>query len=385
MTGDQIKAGNELLELALDRSARARFVLAASISDLFSAREDRLSTREKALIDDILGRLVRAFEMELRGELARRLAAKPRVPRSLILMLANDRIEVARPVLLASKILRTPDLVAIVRRHGEAHQIAVAGRGPLNEEVSAALVDSANVVVIETLLRNREARISEQTMAHLVEEAKWVESYREPLALRPDLPPELAGKLYRLVSKALRQHILENFDVDPETLDAELDPLVELRSDAAPRDLKGDLLEDAGPSLPVPSIYEQLVSMQEISPQLLIRVLRRGETSLFLSLFRQLTRLPGPNLQRVLNEPSGKAFAIVCRALDMAKSDFAIILFLTRQSRAGGLLEDPRDVARLMEYFERVPTAEARQRLARWREQLPDPDDPQGGPEEADA
>ena len=92
-----------LLQQARDRSARGRLVLATSITDFYAAREASLSARERELIDDILGQIVSAFERELRRELADRLAAKPKVPVALILALANDQIEVARPILMHSR------------------------------------------------------------------------------------------------------------------------------------------------------------------------------------------------------------------------------------------------------------------------------------------
>ena len=91
--------------------------------------------------------------------------------------------------------------------------------------------------------------------------------------------------------------------------------------------------------------------------------------SLFRSLFGQWTGLSPRRLDRVMREPSGKALALVCRALDVVKSDFAIILFLTRQTRPSGMVDDPRDIARLMDFYERTPFEQARQRLARWRDQ----------------
>lgn len=366
VSGKSQHLGGDLLRLAKDPSAEARFVLANSISDLFADHEDDLNEREKRLIDDILGSLVRAFEMDLRRELSRRLAPKANVPRALILMLANDRIEVAAPILTESEILRTPDLVAVIRRHGEAHQTVIAGRETLDEEVSAALVEAGNVGVIETLLRNPGARISEPTMSLLVAEAKWVVRYREPLARRPDLSSEQAGRLYRLVSAVLRQHILANFDIDQQTLDSALEEAVAQTQEENGRASK------AASTIPVPTIYGQLADRQEITPELLIRILRRGEISLFRSLFGQWTGLSPRRLDRILREPSGKALAIVCRALTIAKSDFAIILFLTRQTRTSGLVEDPRDVARLIDYFERVPVVQARQRVERWRSRSAD-------------
>ncbi|MGF1608026.1 MAG: DUF2336 domain-containing protein, partial [Kiloniellales bacterium] len=212
-----------LLALARDASSEGRCSLAFSMADLFGAG-DGLSQRSRELAAQILDRLIRSFEADLRHALAERLAGKPDVPRELILLLANDAIEVARPVLLESEVLLQQDLIDIIDNRGADHQLAIAMRRNLTEAVCLALVATDNVVVIEALLKNCSALIPQATLDYLVEEAHWVEVYREPLVQRQELRPPLARRLYALVSAALRAHILDHFDIDPDTLDDELEP-----------------------------------------------------------------------------------------------------------------------------------------------------------------
>jgi uncharacterized protein (DUF2336 family) len=345
-----------LLKLAQDRSIQGRRSLAAAMSDLFAERESVLSDREHALMTDILNKLVTEFETEVRKELAERLAEKKHAPRNLVVALANDEIEVARPILLKSGVLRDPELVEIIHHRTLEHQLAIAMRTSVSEIVSDALVETGNTDVVKTLLQNPNARITEATMAYLVEEARRV----EPLVRRQDLKPELAGQMYWLVSAALRAHLLENFDIDPGDLDDELERVVQKLTSAS-KD------ESESAATPAGELAERLNEDEAITPELLIQVLRQGEVALFEALFGQLSGLAPPRLKRVIYEPSGRDMAISCRALEISKSNFSLIYLLLRRARPGQETVPPRIASRVMKYFERIEEATAKRVLRQWQ------------------
>ena len=346
-----------LLQLAREAAPESRFALATSITDLYAERVKKLNTREETMIEEILERLVRAFEIDLRQALAERLSVQPQVPRGLILMLADDEIVVARSILRDSLLLTANDLIDIIERHGEAHQTAVAERQVLDESVSAALVKTSNVVVIETLLRNPGARLEKETVQHLVEEARWVERYREPLAHRKELTEDLAQHLYGLVSSALRHHIVERFDIDPAVLDEALDEAVAEKLPKAVEQSGDQLRELPG----------QLSGLKRISPQLLIKILRKGDLPLFLSLLGELACISKDRLSYILGQHDSRAFAVTCRALGFAKPDYAVMLFMIRQARGIDQRDDPKSIARMIEFYGELDPKESFEALKRWR------------------
>ena len=346
-----------LLQLAKEAAPESRFALATSITDLYAERVEKLNTREETMIEEILERLVRAFEIELRKAMAERLSRRPQVPRGLILMLADDEIDVARPILKDSLLLAATDLIDIIERHGEAHQAAVAERQVLDESVSDALVKTSNVVVIETLLRNPGARMAKGTLEHLVDEARWVERYREPLAHRKELTEDLAQHLYGLVCSALRQHIVERFDIDPTMLDEELKEAV---SEQVPKSV-----EQSGDQLR--ALPDQLSGLKRISPQLLTKILRKGDLPLFQSLLGELACLSKDRLSYILEQHDSRAFAVICRALGFAKPDYAVMLFMIRQARGIEQRDDPKSIARMIEFYGELDPKESFEALKRWR------------------
>ncbi len=349
-----------LLKLAQDRSVQGRKDLVNSISDLFSERASDLTEREQALMNDILGKLVHEFEKSVRKELAERLSAKENAPHELIVALANDEIEVARPILRQSTVLQTPELIEIIKNRTREHQLAIAMRRSIDEIITDALVETGNSDVITALLQNPNAQITDATLIYLVDEARRLDSYQEPLVRRRDLPASLARKMYHWVSAALRSHILETFDIDPTDLDDELEVVSSVAAQAQ---------IEADQSLPAPAqtLAKTLAKRDEINPDILIQTLRRGEVGLFEALFGQISGLTSPRLQRVLYEPSGKDLAIASRALGIGRSHFSILFLLTRKGTGGREVADPRDVARVMSYFDRMDLGGAGQVLKQWQ------------------
>jgi uncharacterized protein (DUF2336 family) len=350
----------ELLELARDRSVAARMTLVDTIGDLFSETQTRLTERERALMTDILEKLVRGFELQVRRQLAERLSDKPQAPHALIRLLGDDSIEVARPVLMCSPVLRERELIAIVRTRSRQHQLAVALRADVTTGVSDALVATDDDDVIATLLRNPNARVSEAAMAYLVEQARTRDGFHEPLVRREELSDALARKLYVHVSAALRHEIVARFDVPVGDLDEMLERIASelarerVRTDGCERDAAWRLARC-------------LDASAELDARLLVRVLRNGEVALFEALFGRLAGIQPPRLQHVLYETGGKGLAVACRALEIDKANFAPIFLLSRKGRGGDQVVDPREVSRVMTFFDRVDPGAARQVLRSWR------------------
>src|SRR5689334_18065481 len=81
-----------------------------AVAALVERQGAAFSAQERSLATDILKRLSKDVEMEIRIRLAERLADDPVAPSELIFLLADDRIEVARPVLARSPVLTESDL-----------------------------------------------------------------------------------------------------------------------------------------------------------------------------------------------------------------------------------------------------------------------------------
>ena len=336
---------------------KGRRTLAAQIGDLCASESLVLTEQELDLISEILKKLLHDFEVPVRRQVSERLARAPNCPRDLIVLLAKDEIEVARPVLLQSDVLDDPDLIEIIRHRGRQHRLAIARRHSLSETVSDALVETEDHDVIQTLLENGEAKISEATMAYLVEEAARVDSFQEPLVRRQDLNRDLAKRLTWLVAAALREEILQRFEIRPSELDDVIeDSVMELTAVDA----------EADAATPGPTAAQRLAARlaeeAPITADIMVRVLQRGEIALFEALFGEISAVQPPRLQRLLYDAGGEGVAVICRALDFSKTNFATIYMLSR-----GRIMHARELSRAAKVFDALSLDTAQEILLRWK------------------
>lgn len=355
-----------LLDLAFDKSMESRRALTATIGDLFDQQDEVLSERERALMTDILRKLIHDCEKAVRRDLSERLSDATNPPHELIVSLANDEIEVAEPILKQSKMLRDAELIGVIRHRTRQHQLAIAMRRSLSEYVSDVLVATGNTDVIKVLLENSDAKISEATMEYLAEESRRVDTYQEPLLRRDDLKSELAERMCLWVSAALRSHIMETFEVDPSQIDDHL----ERASGAIARGLESRQGEpkQAEPEIETPAeaLARRLTEQRKVTPDFLVQVLRQGEVPLFEALFGQLSGLKAPRLHDVLYDSGGEGLAIACRAIEMPKPAFATIFLLSRRGHTGKPAVDPHELSRALLLFDKITLAAAAAVMNSW-------------------
>lgn len=347
-----------LLKLARRKSVEGRTALAETVTDLFDSESKVLTARERALMYDILHRIIRDVEMAMRKRIAEYVADRSDVTFELAQLLANDEIEVAYPVLLKCEVLKDATLIEVVRNRTLEHQLAIAIRHEVSEAVSDALVEHGDESVINALLNNDNARISKATMETLVEQSRRVDTFQEPLLGRAELDPVLAKRMFLWVSAALRQLIVKQFQLDPETVDDLLEKAVfeELGQD-----------DSAGKPTKTKQLAASLVEAKEVTPEMLISILEEGEVSLFVSVFARLAKIPEKLVMRILFEPGGEGLAIACKAVELEKVVFSSIFSLSRKARPSLRDTLARDLRRSLGLFDQMTDKSARKVLRLWQ------------------
>jgi uncharacterized protein (DUF2336 family) len=348
---------DQLLSLAHSRTTSGRSALAETIMDLFAGKTSFLTDRERSLMFDILHKIIFDVEMAVRQALSAKLATMSDAPGALIKQLANDRVEVAYEVLTKSRVLHDEDLIEVIRFRTLEHQLAIAMRYSVSEAVSATLAETGSESVIEALLRNKNARISQRTLAYLVEQSRRVDTFQEPLLSRKELTPELARRMFLWVSAALRSHIISQFQLD----DASVDTLLEQIA-----------LEQSKPvkSADAHTDSEKLACEMEthrmLEPGLLVKALAQGEINLFVGMFARVARLRTRLVMRILLEPGGDGLAIACRGIGLDHKTFSQIFTLSRAARPqrGDIKAETERAAAV---FSRLSQAQAERFLHRWR------------------
>jgi uncharacterized protein (DUF2336 family) len=359
MTSASPRSLVNLIERASDPSPAARAHIIEEIGALVAAPDNAGRVREMSIAADILRRLLRDAELSVRRRLAERLAREPAAPPALVLDLAKDEAEVARPILIESAALADADLMEVIAQKTAQHRLAITLRREISREISASLIDSGEVDVARSLLDNPGARFFPASLAALVERSRAEAELREPLLHRGELDPALAGRMYGWVSEALRRHIVRNFDVDPALIDAAIRD--SLTATAADHQRIHATHAGAGPT------DGALDRAYAEDTTILIKLLRVGEVQLFEAMFARVTRLAPRLARRALYEPGGRALAVACRATGIDKPIFAAIFLLARRARPGDKTVDPAELPAVLAFFDTLDAATATRTLAHLR------------------
>ena len=342
----------ELANNASQASARADEIFVA-IAGLFDDGTLSFTPQERLLAADILKRLTKNVEMSIRIAVAEKLAGSADAPIELIAMLADDRIEVARLVILRSPVLSDADLLRVIETGSTDHHLAVAERPNLGEAVSAALARSAYEAVVIALLRNRTAKIAATTFDGLADRARSTGSFQEHLIARDDLPQLLAARLYSWVGAGLKANLLKRF------------PHIETSLARAIDDAQSALR--AGEPLTSEISAQKLVAKLAASGQLrasfLIRVLNQGQMELFEYGFATLLEMEVTAMRRALYGDDPLKVALACRAVGIDRSVFLTVFNLSRHHRGVTTTLSESDQAEIQAIFSRIPKNDALQKL----------------------
>ncbi|WP_309644111.1 DUF2336 domain-containing protein [Phenylobacterium sp.] len=327
----------EILGLARSRTPADRERLLLAVADLCDASEAGRSVMKsgpiQALLNAIFMDLVVEAERDIRLRLADKLADADWAPPALINVLALDDIEIARPIIAASPVLRDHDLVRILVEATVEHQIEVARRPNLGPPVIAAILQQQEPAVLTALAGNFTAQVNSHDMGRMVAASERIVALRSPLSHHPALTDDLARQLYIWVGQAMRQALVGRFRLDAAALDAALGASVReahgglLSGPAAPREAEREEMEE--------QLLSKLKGAGQLRPGYLLRALREGKLSLFVGGLATLGGFDHDQVRRALDSERPELLALACASVDIDRSVFPTILDLVRELNGG--------------------------------------------------
>jgi len=351
-----------LLNLAKNRSKTARSELVSNIQDFFLKEEGRLTERERAIMSDILTKLVHDIEMDVRIELAQAVAkVDPDMP-DLVRLLSNDEISVAGPVLKASSALKDEDLIEVIKMRTDEHRMAIAMRDSVSEAVSDVLVDESGDDVLETLIRNEDAEISRRAMQYLVAESKRKDQFQEPLLSRDDLPSELAYKMYWWVSAALRTRILKDYDIAEDVLDEAIQ--ISAKRAAGTQD------EVNGAVLKATQLVRRLDAVGQLTIDFLIRALRQQRINVFVAGLALRTGIAYKTAWRIISDRGYESFIVAAKATGIDRNEATKIVLLLAEAQNPAAARRPEVLNSIIDVYNSVSVEKARSVLQIWQRDL---------------
>ncbi|NWG45424.1 MAG: DUF2336 domain-containing protein [Alphaproteobacteria bacterium] len=311
---------SDLAAMARHADAASRGRLYEAVIRLVRSRGSELTDPERVLMRDILGRLTDHVEKALRQALAEELAEDSGAPVDIILLLAQDEIDVARPVLHKSDVIGGPELADLARRLGEAHQLVIAGRPNLPEEPSQVLAENGIESVVLALLNNVTAQIPVAAFATLARLAEGSARLQGPLVSRTDLPGDIAARIALVVGEDLRQRLIDSGQLSP----AEVNAAIARAGTRTPQDAAAPAVL-AGDDLGAQRLVEKLHAARQLTPGLLVKALTRNQMTVFEFGLAKLTDLPVTETRRALYERGAECLAALALAIGLDRSIFATL------------------------------------------------------------
>jgi uncharacterized protein (DUF2336 family) len=316
-----------LLTLARSRDPSDREQLLSQLVELCESRPSGITPSAAQEVEAVFLALVSDAERDIRARLAERLARADWAPPRLIEMLARDEIEVARPVIAASPLLKDEALIRLITQATLAHRIEVAQRPGISEPVVRAVIDCDEPAVLTALAGNRTAAITPPCMARLVARAESVSALGAPLAAHPRMNAELAQSLYLWVGQALRTAIIARFDVDVAALDAAIAASVSENRPGPHRQ---------GPTVGELRLIDKLADAGQLKPGYLLGVLKEHHLGRFEAALAKLGGFRIEDVHRAVIHPSRpELMALACAAVGIDRSAFPTVLDLVRQCTDG--------------------------------------------------
>lgn len=329
------------METPIDPGALAEAVSAMCIED-----ESPLTAAEAALAHDILVHIYKAVQADMRRILAERFADRADAPRALVLALANDAIEIARPVIRLSPVLGDEDLVRLVVDGGREHRLAVTERPSLSARVCDVLIYLADPEIVLRIAGHPQAGISPHALQRMVLASRESEALQPLLLRRPEMRDDLAAAMYHWVADDLKQFIAETFG---DALARHLGPEIDAAAGVVPQ--------------------RQTVPAESLPASLghLVLALRRDDLSAAEREMARLTRLPAFATERLLYNDNGEGLAVVCRSAGADQATFGEIFALLNSDGAPAAFARTAAYRAALAYFHRLSSKQADLLLDGWR------------------
>ena len=192
--------------------------LAKRLSDVICIPASHLTPQERHMAGDVLVELLRDADLDLRESVAKRLVMLNEAPRTILVILAKDKINVARHVLENSKSLSDSDMIQIIHKVSGEHRKVIAQRRKVADSVVDILVQFLEEDVVETLLKNKGANFSETALQRILTVSRSHQNYVTLLIKRIELRPSHGLTMFWWANAANRKKILHRFAVTRQVL-----------------------------------------------------------------------------------------------------------------------------------------------------------------------
>jgi uncharacterized protein (DUF2336 family) len=299
-----------------------------------------------------------------RKKVAHRLAGLTEIPASLVRLLLRDEVDVAEELLVHCASLSDADLLDCARMTHLEHRRLIALRRGVSEVVSDTLIEFGEIVVLECLLRNETARLSNAGVEAIVASTRGDSRITATLLRRPELRPAHAYVLFWWADTDTRKAILQRFAVSREVLQEAASDIFPL---AAAEDWQDPLTRKA----------LQFIERRQRNRAALARspfasleeAVAAGQSELTREIAEEISYLSGLKPMtgaKIFTDPGGEPIAILCKATGLPRQAVRALWRGLKRSETERSGEPSEALQRVLETYDSIAVDRAQTVLRYW-------------------
>lgn len=189
-----------------------------SVATVYQSGE--LSQEEREIANAIINAVLPEAELDYRRRLAETLKNAPGLDRGIARRLAEDVMDVARPILAECLALTDEDLVAVIEHRGVEHARVVATRPILSAAVSTALIKTDDETVVLRVAANENAAIPTQAYHRMLDRFAENANVTDAVAQRRALPVAVAERMTTIVTGRVLERLIDKYNLEPARVSA---------------------------------------------------------------------------------------------------------------------------------------------------------------------
>ena len=308
------------LLLSTDDDDGVRFNLAEKIGMLIPGLNEAEIDKVEELTHQVLDRLAKDQATRVRRILSETLKEIANAPPEVIKRLAKDvELVVCAPVLEFSPVLTDQDLIEIITSGPVMGALSIISkRKDISEDVSDAIYMSEDIDAIGLMLGNKSAQIREDTLDRIIDRARDIEPWHEPLVARPKLSRDAVLRLAEFVADSLLGSMAARVDLGDDAADAVREEFSR-RMEAAERTRARD---EGGPP---GERAKQLFKQGKLDDKVIRESAQSGDVTFVLTALQLKSGLRTGLIQRIIDIGSVKGIVSVCWKAELQMQTAVVI------------------------------------------------------------
>ena len=344
---------------------KSRTTLFRRLLDYVALPASEVTTQERAMGGDILLDMLFHATEEERIRAAQRLAQMREAPRRLLRYLAQCSFEIAEPILRENEAFDASDFLQILEHVSVHHRRAIAERKRVDVAVCDALAQKAEVEVLQVLLENEAAEMSEAALDTLVIRSRKAPELCPLIINRLELRPVQAMAMFWWADGPTRRQILRRQA-------AERSELIDMCGDIFPMAAEEGWRDSVTRnSLKLIERRQRNRAAAERSPYGSLEgaisvAAKDGMTPELTEEIGYLSGIKPITIAKIITDPGGESLAVLCKATGL-KREFLEKLWLAtdRQILLSGGVRNP-NYDYVQETYELLTVAKAQTTLRYW-------------------